>query len=404
MDMNRNTGKMPLPAYVETALAQLTACGHEAYAVGGCVRDMLMGRAPHDWDVCTSAAPDAVGRCFQDRRVLETGIQHGTVTVLFDRDEAGISCEIPFMERNLRLRATVQIEITTYRVDGAYGDHRRPDSVAFTGSLREDLARRDFTINAMAYRPDTGVVDYFGGREDLMAGVIRCVGEPAKRFAEDALRILRALRFASRFGFRLDEATADALLRDRASLRYVAAERVLAELCGMDFARIDPRFLPVLRAVIPELDTLPPQPVLPEVPALRLATLLRGLDAEAILTRLKASRALTARVAMLAREVGATVPAEDVAVRRLLRRIGPEAAAQLMVVQENPEAARVLDAVLTRGDCYSLKTLAVGGADMVALGYGGQAVGEALESLLDRVVEGILPNEKGALLEAARGR
>ena len=205
--------KLSIPFYVRTVLARLAAGGHEAYAVGGCVRDALDGRVPHDWDVCTSALPEETKACFPGFRVVETGIRHGTVTVLPEEEP---------------------VEITTYRVDGAYSDGRHPDAVSFTRSLREDLARRDFTINAMAYRPaevsaepapgETGadavdtdgeLVDPFGGREDLRRRLIRCVGDPNARFSEDALRILRALRFSAVLRCRIEPDTADAARRLR---------------------------------------------------------------------------------------------------------------------------------------------------------------------------------------------
>ncbi|MDR0897973.1 MAG: hypothetical protein LBN04_08960 [Oscillospiraceae bacterium] len=370
--------RIELPAPVARVLERLWEAGAEAYVVGGCVRDMLLGSAPHDWDVCTSATPDAVARCFADCRLIEAGRKHGTITV-------GLSGQF--------------IEVTTYRVDGTYSDHRRPDVVRFTPSLTEDLARRDFTINAMAYAPGEGVIDPFGGQKDLQLGVIRCVGAPALRFDEDALRILRALRFAARLGFEIHSDTADAMIVQRELLRHIAAERVLSELSGMDFARVDVQFLPVLQVSIPELMRLPECPV-PPLPALRLAALLKGLPAREILSRLKASAALTERVGLLAERLDAPVPADEVAVRRLLRDIGQEAAEQLLILQENPPAQAVLRRVLDRGDCYALPMLAITGRDAIERGLRGRAVGEALSRLLDRVIAGELPNEREALLAA----
>lgn len=370
-----------LPSHILWVLQTLQNAGHEAYVVGGCVRDMLLGIVPHDFDVCTSAMPEAVLACFTGTRVIKTGLRHGTVTVMAEGRP---------------------VEVTTYRVDGAYTDHRRPDTVTFTRSLTADLARRDFTINAMALRPDTGVIDPFGGRADLSKGVIRCVGEPARRFEEDALRILRALRFASWFGFCVAEKTADALLALRASLSFVAAERVLRELCGMDFAKIPTRFLPVLQAVVPEVQSLPTQAGLPRVPAIQLAALLRGLDARPILARLKASRALTERVSLLCGLEDTWVPADAVPIRRLLHAAGPEAARQVLILQQNPKAQALLETVLARGDCYTTSMLALTGADLQALGLAGPAVGAALAALLTEVIEGRLSNEREALLAWVR--
>ena len=170
---------MHLPEYIVYITDKLAEKGHEAFVVGGCVRDYLLGQCPKDYDVTTSALPEQIIECFEGERLLANGLKHGTVTVIRD--------DIP-------------IEITTYRIDGDYKDHRHPEKVEFTSSLKEDLSRRDFTINAMAYSEKTGIVDYFGGKEDLKNGIIRAVGNPYIRFDEDALRILRALRFSSRFG------------------------------------------------------------------------------------------------------------------------------------------------------------------------------------------------------------
>lgn len=372
--------KYELPTPVQWALNRLISCSFEAYAVGGCVRDMLLSQEPHDWDVCTSASPREVIDCFADLRVFATGIKHGTVTAMLDGQP---------------------VEITTYRIDGEYGDHRRPDQVQFTKSLREDLARRDFTINAMAYRPDTGIIDYFDGQSDLRAGLIRCVGNADMRFAEDALRMLRALRFASRYGFAIEEETAAAMLRHCGDLRYVAVERVLSELSEIDYARIEDRFLPVLQVVVPQLQALNAPPDLPPEPAIRLASLLRGLDARKILKGLKASSALLERTAVLVDEMDVPVAAEDIAIRRLLRRIGPGAATQLLILQHNEEASNVLRQVLLRADVYSLGQLAVDGNDMIKLGLSGRQIGAALEALLTQVIEEELPNDHHKLMKAA---
>ena len=202
---------IPIPPEIRAILGALRGAGHEACPVGGCVRDSLMGLAPGDWDVCTSALPSEVIALFGEENTLPTGLKHGTVTV-----------------RSGGARA----EVTTYRTDGAYGDHRRPDKVRFVSSLGEDLARRDFTVNAMALDAEGRVVDLFGGRKDLEAKCIRCVGDPETRFREDALRILRALRFAARLGFGVEPATASAMLFCRGLLSAVSRERVCAELKG----------------------------------------------------------------------------------------------------------------------------------------------------------------------------
>ena len=220
---------MTLPEQVHTALDRLEAAGWEAFIVGGAVRDALRGCAAGDWDITTNAEPEQVERVFSGERLIETGLRHGTVTVLLDG---------------------LPLEITTYRVDGGYSDHRRPDSVTFTRSLRDDLLRRDFTMNALAYNPRTGLVDICGGAEDLARGVVRCVGEPERRFREDGLRILRALRFASVLGFTIEPETAAAIHRCAELLRYLAAERVLSELtkllCGQNASAVLREFSDVL--------------------------------------------------------------------------------------------------------------------------------------------------------------
>ena len=227
---------LTLPSQVHTALDRLTAAGWEAYVVGGAVRDALRGCAAGDWDITTNAEPAQVERVFAGERLIETGLRHGTVTVLLDG---------------------LPLEITTYRVDGDYTDHRRPDAVRFTRSLREDLLRRDFTMNALAYNPRTGLVDVCGGAEDIARGVVRCVGEPDRRFQEDGLRILRALRFASVLGFQIAPETAAAIHRNRALLQYLAAERVQSELtkllCGQNVDAVLREFSDVLAVPIPEL-------------------------------------------------------------------------------------------------------------------------------------------------------
>ena len=227
---------LTLPSQVHTALDRLTAAGWEAYVVGGAVRDALRGCAAGDWDITTNAEPAQVERVFAGERLIETGLRHGTVTVLLDG---------------------LPLEITTYRVDGDYTDHRRPDAVRFTRSLREDLLRRDFTMNALAYHPRTGLVDVCGGAEDIARGVVRCVGEPDRRFQEDGLRILRALRFSSVLGFQIAPETAAAIHRNRALLQYLAAERVRSELtkllCGQNVDAVLREFSDVLAVPIPEL-------------------------------------------------------------------------------------------------------------------------------------------------------
>ena len=225
-----------IPDFIREIMIRIESAGYEAFVVGGSLRDILLGKEPHDWDVTTSALPETVASLFPDKHVIPTGLKHGTVTVVSEGEP---------------------VEITTYRVDGEYTDHRHPDEVIFVADVRDDLSRRDFTVNAMAWSAETGVVDAFGGQEDLAAGVIRCVGEPEKRFGEDALRIMRALRFASVYGFAIDPATDAAIHELKHTLVDVAAERIRVELmkllCGDGAGEILRAYPDVLQVIMPPL-------------------------------------------------------------------------------------------------------------------------------------------------------
>ena len=297
--MSRDTIRLPHDAY--RLLQTLRAAGHSAYVVGGCVRDSLLGRMPGDWDICTSARPDEMRALFHDQRMILTGEKHGTVAVILHGK--------PY-------------EMTTYRLDGSYRDHRHPDSVQFVDDLAEDLARRDFTINAMAYSAEEGLIDPFGGRDDLAAHLVRAVGEPERRFEEDALRILRLYRFAARFGFAIDPATGAAARALGPHLDCVSAERIQEELLKLLAAPRPGSYLEpaVLAVILPELEPEKQperfaelcrtidriEPTAENVPA-RLAALLYPLGeagARKALRKLKCSNALTDEVTALEREAG----------------------------------------------------------------------------------------------------
>lgn len=371
---------MKVPDTVKSALYRLESAGFEAWLVGGCVRDSLLGREPGDFDICTSARPEETAAAFSDCRVIETGIRHGTVTVLWE----GLS-----------------LEITTYRCDGPYSDGRRPDCVTFTPSLEEDLKRRDFTINAMAWHPERGLVDLFGGEEDLRRGVIRCVGEPKKRFWEDALRILRALRFASRYGFEIEYGTAASMHREAALMALLAGERVLTELrgilCGKGAGAMLEEFADVFRVIMPELKEAP----VDRYPAnfeLRMALIL-GEEAEFVLRRLKCDNATLESVKLLGEGLRQKAPETVPELRRLLARCGEERA-RLLSTAKGFDA--LLDEALAQGGPLSVKELAVHGADLIEAGMEkGPAVGEALQKLLEAVWDGKCANERGALLSYA---
>lgn len=435
---------LALPSQVHTALDSLEAAGWEAYVVGGAVRDALRGRPAGDWDITTNAEPAQVERVFAGERLIETGLKHGTVTALLDG---------------------LPLEITTYRVDGDYTDHRRPDTVHFTRSLREDLLRRDFTMNALAYNPRMGLVDICGGAEDIAHGIVRCVGEPDRRFQEDGLRLLRALRFASVLGFQIAQETAAAIHRSRALLQYLAAERVQSEftklLCGQNVGAVLREFADVLAVLIPELQpmfgfeqhnpyhdrdvwlhTVAVVEHIPPEPVLRWAALLHDVGkppcfslgpdgvghfyghaekstelADAILARLRFDTAGRTRITQLIRYHDLPIVPEPKPIRRLMKKLGVEAVRQLFAlhiadtcgqsaicagrVETYRQAERVLDALLETDACFSLRDLAVNGSDMLALGLRGRAVGAALQACLDAVMEEAVANDKTALLTYA---
>ncbi len=433
-----------LPAQVQSALSRLTQAGFAAYVVGGCVRDMLLGRTPGDYDVTTSALPEETAAVFAGERVIETGLKHGTVTVLL---------------------SGMPVEITTFRVDGTYADARHPDAVSFTRSLREDLARRDFTMNAVAWNPESGLSDPFGGVPDIRAGRIRCVGDPETRFREDALRILRCLRFSAALGFAVEPATAEAARAGREALRRISKERVAEELkkllCGKDVRRVVLEETDVLGAVLPELvplrgfDQRNPHhcydalehcaavcEAVPPEPAIRMAALLHDVGkpdcfsmgddgfchfyghaersaqiADPMLRRLRYDRESRERIVELIRRHDMRIEPTEKGVLRALRRFGPEFFFQLVSLKRadalahapgpsRTERARRADALealgnelLARQACFSLKDLAVNGRDLIAAGYApGPALGDALNTLLDAVTDGLVPNEKPALL------
>ncbi len=393
-------------------LDELHRAGFGAYAVGGCVRDSLLGLAPHDWDLCTAARPGQVMELFGEDRCIPTGLQHGTVTV----------------KRDGKL-----YEITTFRTEGRYSDGRHPDSVAFVPDLREDLARRDFTINAMAYSAEEGLCDPFGGREDLARGVVRAVGEPLRRFGEDALRILRLYRFAARFGFAIDEATEAAAKQLASHLDCVSAERIEEELNKLLAAPQPGEYLEpeVLAFVLPEL---PPEelakarkqvdalPAGTEQVSARWAALLLPLGetgARKALKRLKCSNARIDGTAVLVRECGEKTPdALDkcdlcLQAKRLLGRYDLHTVQQLTALWTAlaPEEKASFDALraeaealTAQGACCRISQLAVSGRDLMAAGAApGPGLRRVLEALLEEVITGRLPNEKTELLAFAAG-
>lgn len=439
--------KIKLPASVKMVIDSLQARGYEAYAVGGCVRDSILGRAPDDWDITTSATPYEVKKIFQ--KTVDTGLKHGTVTVL-----AGSRAH----------------EVTTYRIDGEYEDSRHPKQVEFTRNLEEDLKRRDFTINAMAYNDQSGLVDLYGGMDDLQKKKIRCVGNPEERFGEDALRILRAFRFSAQLGFQIEEETRTAARKLAPSLRQISAERIAVELTKL-LVSDRPEYLRnaweagITGIVLPEFDLLMKTPQnnphhcfsvgdhtlesLRYVPAdrvLRWTMLLHdmgkpqcrttdeeGVDhfkghgragvelAKEILRRLKFDNDTIRKVTVLIQWHDCRMNAEEKAVRRIMSRITPELFRLLMDVQYADAMAqseyrrkekleriekvrRVSRKILEENQCLSLKDLKLKGQDVVDLGASpGPVIGEVLKAALYEVLEEPSRNDPEILKKFARG-
>lgn len=428
-------------------LRALTTAGHEAYLVGGCVRDLLRGVEPHDWDICTSARPEETEACFYGQRVLETGLRHGTVTVL---------------------EGSESYEITTYRVEGPYSDCRRPDFVRFVPSLEADLARRDFTMNAMAMDLDGNLKDPFGGAEDIRNRVIRCVGDADQRFQEDGLRVMRALRFAAVLGYHIEEKTARAIRKNRHMLLCVAAERINVELCkllvGVKAGEILRQYPDILCQIWPQLGplvlleqntpwhcwggwehTIHAVEAAPADLTLRLAMLLhdvgkpsckstdeREIDhfyghaaagaelANQMLQTLKFDNATRKQVVTLVRYHDIQIVAEDRVIHRWLNRLGPETFFQLLTVKradgmgqdygkvkdrlmELERLQGMAEEIVAQGQCLTLKDLEIRGGDVLAAGaVPGPEVGRVLNHLLEQVLNGEIPNEREMLLKQCR--
>lgn len=445
---------MVLPENISRALDMLESAGHEAWVVGGCVRDSLMGIIPHDYDITTSALPAETEQVFAGYRLIETGLKHGTVTVLADGSP---------------------IEITTYRVDGEYRDSRRPERVTFTRNIRDDVSRRDFTMNGIAYNPRKGYFDEFGGAEDIKSGVIRCIGKPERRFREDALRILRGLRFSASLGFEIEENTARAMYDTRELLNKISAERVFSELCGLltgrnshrNIFRVLTEFRDIAAVIIPEFrecagfvqhsrfhcfdvyeHCVMSAQKAAEISAgsecrlpLTLAMLLHDIGkpqrftlgedgeghfyghaavsadiAEDILRRLKCSNALRERVCTIVRYHDVPLSDTDKSVRRLLRKYGLETVRDICLAHICDDSAKTPEcagrrgewrAVLSRAEalapscCLTLKDLAVDGKALSGLMEPSPEMGKALKFLLDEVINGNFPNEREFLLKEA---
>lgn len=434
---------MKLPEYVLRCIRALEEAGFEAWAVGGCVRDSLLGREPQDYDLCSNASPEAVQQVFGAYPQVTAGLKHGTVGVIADAQV---------------------VQITTYRTEGAYSDGRHPDRVEFVTALEEDLRRRDFTVNAMAWSPKRGLADPFGGRSDLEKGLLRAVGEPERRFREDALRILRGVRFSVRYGFEVEETTFAAMCSLAPLLDRLSRERVFSELNGL-LPGISAgeliKYAPILTRAIPELEpmvgfdqrsphhkydlythTAYVTASVPGEKVLRWAALLHDVGkiqaftldetgrghfyghaqlsaqtAEAVLRRLKAPTALREQVVTIIDQHMTRLLPDKKFLRRCLRVLGPEQLDRLLALQRADMGSKgvrgeeegelfdrvqaLLEELRQEGSCITLRDLAVDGNDLTALGLGGRQIGRMLEQLLEMVTDDRLENEKQALLRYA---
>ena len=447
MTYNNDTGlQIEIPETPQRLIRMLSDAGFPAYAVGGCVRDSILGITPHDWDICTAALPEEMRDCFSSLRLIDTGIKHGTLTVISGGEG---------------------YEITTFRVDGGYSDHRHPDSVLFTDQLPEDLKRRDFTINAMAADADGSVVDCFGGLGDLAQGIIRCVGEPDKRFSEDALRILRAIRFSSRFGFHIEENTALSMHKNKDLLSDISAERIQSELSGILMGKdssvlID--FRDILAVFIPEITpcfdfdqknphhdktvwdhTVSAVYSAPQDLTIRLALLFHDIGkphcftekdgighfyghadisaeiAASVLKRLRYDNRTSEDVIELVKEHDRRIDLEKRSLRRCLGKLGEEQFFRLIEVKAADRSARsglyddlfskdelisaaaeLIEAQRREEECFSISDLDINGNDLIAAGLKpGKDIGDCLDYLLAAVIDEKLDNKKAALLKAA---
>ena len=438
--------KIEIPWQCQQILDCFAAHHLQAYLVGGCVRDSLLGKSPKDWDICTEALPEQVQELFRQEKVILTGLQHGTVTVLL---------------------GGMPVEITTYRIDDAYEDHRHPKEVFFTNSLREDLSRRDFTINALAYHPKEGVIDYFHGLEDLEQGIIRCVGDAASRYQEDGLRIMRAIRFACVLNFQFEQETEQAIRQYSYLLRNIARERILVEFdkiltsswaaYGLEtLARLDcfPYFLPEIchtwqfaqEGGRHQFDifthTKKAVALAPPTVVLRLTMLLHDIGkpfvwqregqrdtfpghslvgaqlAGKILERLRYDKKTIAQVRELIAQHERLLTADDVCLRQAIADLGEDGLRNLIAVKRADVWAHsdamaqlplepfdqmeaMLEQIQKRGDCCSLKQLAVSGQDMLALGCKGRQIGELLQQLLQQVLLEPARNDRAYFLQQA---
>lgn len=434
------------PAYINTAIKLLENSGFKAFAVGGCVRDSIMGRVPNDWDMTTSASPEETMKVFESFRVIPTGLKHGTITVIIDGNP---------------------IEITTMRIDGEYHDNRRPDTVQFTSDIVKDLSRRDFTVNAMAYNNTDGLVDPFGGKDDIDTGIIRCVGNPDKRFNEDALRIMRAIRFASVLGFVIDSSTSESIFNNLSLIHNVANERIRVELLkllqGRNVENILTEYKEVIFAIIPELrkldrleqnnkfhiydvwtHTIKVVAGIKNTPNLRMSALLHDIGkteckyqdndgiyhytghqkfsveiSNHILKRLRFSNYDLNEILTIIKLHDCRPDGNKISIAKMCSRYSIETLLSVLEMMrgdacgKNPElydsqirsynlAEQQLHEIEAEGLCLKISDLAVNGSDIVSCGFTGKEIGNILATLLHLVIEEKITNQKDVLIQTAK--
>ena len=383
-----------IPEYAEAVLSRLEQNGEEAYIVGGSLRDSLLGKAASDYDVATSALPEQMIEIFKDHRVIATGLKHGTMTVISD---------------------THPIEVTTFRVDGGYSDSRHPDSVSFTRSIEEDVSRRDFTVNAMAYSQKRGLVDLFGGREDLAKGIIRAVGDPERRFCEDALRIMRAFRFSAQLNFEIEENTLAAAQKCREGLARIARERIscelfkllgsseperpLVQMCELGIAEY------IFGRYMPERELVALLPQMPRDPAARLGLLLCKADRETtsgILGELRCSnKQRSTALAVAEHSSRAIMTQSDVSYLR--KELGERAEVVMRAsVLRGYTPKNALELLLSDIAPHSISELEISGNDLLSIGYSGREIGKTLSYLLDAAIDDPSLNTHEDLIVLAR--
>lgn len=384
---------MFLPKYVKKALSILEQNGFEAYIVGGCVRNFLLHRRIYDYDITTSALPYEIKYAFRNYKTIDTGISHGTVTVIISKKP---------------------LEITTFRQDGSYKDSRHPSSVTFLKTLEGDLSRRDFTVNSLAYNQESGVIDLFGGQKDLESRILRTVGDPDLRFREDALRILRGMRFCAEYNLTAKENTKKAMLENYRLLSNVSKERIFSEIkrliCSKNAAKVICNYAEifsfVMHGFVFDKKAVSSLKKLPKSFPLRFAALFSSLNntaAESCLKELKCDSKTIEKVSLLLKNLNAPTSTKP-QIKKLLSRLSPTLFSDLLKLkkavlsQDISPALSLFEEIIKNGECYQQSCLALSGDDLILLGFKGKEIGATLKLLLDAVIEERLPNDKQILL------